>query len=819
MNDATLPGLIVPIEARIDKLEKGLNRANRLQRRASQRMEQRASQSAKRIQDAYGKMGGGIAAGFKKLALPLIGAAGLGGVARAAITAAKGVAQLGDEAKRAGVPLKDFQEWKFVAEQNRVAVDSLIDGLKELNIRGDEFVITGKGPGAEAFARLGYGAEELSKKLKDPSELLLEIMGRMRRLNTSARIRVADELFGGTAGERFVELVDQGEDGLRRTVDRAHDLGLVLGDDVVARADEVSRKFDALTARVGNFGKRVAVSIADGVTEIADLRAKLGEIFDSEDQGRSILGDEIYDELNKSRDAVEDHKGSVRSLHETYAELFREVNNATGPDGLRIFEIDNEDAKFALADIMSEMRNMVDQLDAGKISAEEFEEGMEGIVADAQDVSRELAEIDAQGFSGVISGIDSIVEALTRAIGLATSLKSALPGGSELSPMMAFRKADAESMRAYEADKAAQDSFLAGEAKRNAMSKDRLKLEREITSVQKRAATDGVTLSRAQAEAAAKAKIAADQVRTDAGRSGSGGSRGKTSDYAREADSIAAETAALKIEADELSSLTGKWAAHTNAIELAKTKTDLLAAAMRSGLSDTPSLRAQIDGMAERYVEAASAAELAADKIQEVQDAGRAGAQSVADVFTGMASGALSAKEAVGQLIVQILKLSFQKRMLEMAENSTGWLATIFKVIGGGFADGGYTGDGGKYETAGIVHKGEYVMPQKVVQRVGVDRLAGLHRAALRGYSDGGLVGGRAPLRAAPRATSGGLGAVAQQITVNAPVTVNGSAGTPSENSDLARAMAREMEGTFRGLIGDELRRQMRPGNMMNRRS
>lgn len=30
-----------------------------------------------------------------------------------------------------------------------------------------------------------------------------------------------------------------------------------------------------------------------------------------------------------------------------------------------------------------------------------------------------------------------------------------------------------------------------------------------------------------------------------------------------------------------------------------------------------------------------------------------------------------------------------------------------------GFAEGGYTGDGGKYEPAGIVHKGEYVMPKK----------------------------------------------------------------------------------------------------------
>ncbi|WP_270381561.1 hypothetical protein, partial [Bacteroides ovatus] len=31
---------------------------------------------------------------------------------------------------------------------------------------------------------------------------------------------------------------------------------------------------------------------------------------------------------------------------------------------------------------------------------------------------------------------------------------------------------------------------------------------------------------------------------------------------------------------------------------------------------------------------------------------------------------------------------------------------------GGGYYEGGYTGPGGRYEVAGVVHKGEYVVPQ-----------------------------------------------------------------------------------------------------------
>lgn len=46
------------------------------------------------------------------------------------------------------------------------------------------------------------------------------------------------------------------------------------------------------------------------------------------------------------------------------------------------------------------------------------------------------------------------------------------------------------------------------------------------------------------------------------------------------------------------------------------------------------------------------------------------------------------------------------------------------------FADGGYTGAGGKYEPAGIVHKGEYVFSQEDVQRIGLNNLEMMHRGA-----------------------------------------------------------------------------------------
>ncbi|MBK0403883.1 hypothetical protein I5M27_12885 [Adhaeribacter sp. BT258] len=56
------------------------------------------------------------------------------------------------------------------------------------------------------------------------------------------------------------------------------------------------------------------------------------------------------------------------------------------------------------------------------------------------------------------------------------------------------------------------------------------------------------------------------------------------------------------------------------------------------------------------------------------------------------------------------------------------------------FYGGGYTGDGGKYEPAGIVHKGEIVWSQEDVRKAGGVAAAERLRLSLPGYADGGLV-------------------------------------------------------------------------------
>lgn len=70
----------------------------------------------------------------------------------------------------------------------------------------------------------------------------------------------------------------------------------------------------------------------------------------------------------------------------------------------------------------------------------------------------------------------------------------------------------------------------------------------------------------------------------------------------------------------------------------------------------------------------------------------------------------------------------------------------IGSIFGFGFANGGYTGSGGKYDPAGIVHKGEWVFTKDEVNRMGLPFFYGLRNQIrtrrMPGYAEGGLVGG-----------------------------------------------------------------------------
>lgn len=90
-------------------------------------------------------------------------------------------------------------------------------------------------------------------------------------------------------------------------------------------------------------------------------------------------------------------------------------------------------------------------------------------------------------------------------------------------------------------------------------------------------------------------------------------------------------------------------------------------------------------------------------------------ADSMVKIQQAIASGAVSAPYPANIIA-----------MASIAAQTASIVSNIQAVSGVGFASGGYTGPGGKYQPAGIVHKGEYVFDRASTNRIGVSQLEAL---------------------------------------------------------------------------------------------
>ncbi|HIB7024989.1 TPA: phage tail tape measure protein [Escherichia coli] len=117
------------------------------------------------------------------------------------------------------------------------------------------------------------------------------------------------------------------------------------------------------------------------------------------------------------------------------------------------------------------------------------------------------------------------------------------------------------------------------------------------------------------------------------------------------------------------------------------------------------------------------------------------------------------------------------------------------------FATGGFTGTGGKYEPAGIVHRGEFVFTKEATSRIGVGNLYRL----MRGYAEGGYVGGAGSPAQMRRAE--GINFNQNNHVVIQNDGINGQAGPQLMKAvyEMARKGAQ-----------DELRLQLRDGGMLS---
>lgn len=194
----------------------------------------------------------------------------------------------------------------------------------------------------------------------------------------------------------------------------------------------------------------------------------------------------------------------------------------------------------------------------------------------------------------------------------------------------------------------------------------------------------------------------------------------------------------------------------------------------------------------------------------------------LSDMLTDLVTtGAASFKDFTKSMLKMIAQVTNQLLVAYAVQAAMGWISGSASASSGagqsfavpsyrptGFDSGGYTGAGGKYEPAGIVHKDEFVFTKEATRRIGVDNLYRLmNNGNLGRYATGGLVGGD---------SGGGSQSGMAGINVDIYVDNRGNSSSSTTDNSGGDSAARALADTIKQYVTDGIVKAVKDGGVIS---
>lgn len=627
-----------------------------------------------------------------------ISAAGLVAYTKSIIDAADA---LNEMSERTGISVENLGRLQYAAKLSGVESEQLGKSLQALS--GEIVAAAGGSESAIAkFKRLGVSVlDTTTKQIRPANAVLLDLADAFALLpEGTERSARAAELFGAKLGGVMVPFLAQGRAGIEALGDEIERLGGLMSAETAKAAAEFNDNLD----RIKTTSAAAGISIANAL--LPTLNKLTNEFVTARGAGFSFL--------------------SALSLTGTIGPVEKQIERITA----RLKELNAEKAR-------GEGRGL-----AGAISGKT-------VIDDIAQQEKLLKFYEA------LRDKDKQDEAATAAkrIALAAKLQTAL-GELEKLRSVASGKADAE--------------ILLSDDKRIAAQIANAEKLRDV-------------LRSAFQESVAASKTAADEAKKLLEQAATTRATGadKAAEIRRaqlpQAEQDAANLRDFKNISDTAvtSALEAKMAAQFG-------RTEAAAKLAEQAIKDAERARGIIGKLAdpeqqaratERVADAEATAQEAQAKIKERQAKGAGDvATQQADRIKTLDAQIAELQKKAGEISVQVKideslgTIARLKAELASIDDKTVNVVVKTTQTGGGtpaedyaayaaaadfrkegFARGGYTGPGGKWQPAGVVHAGEFVLRQEVVRQRGM--LAILQRlnreglAALPGFASGGLVG------------------------------------------------------------------------------
>jgi tape measure domain-containing protein len=547
----------------------------------------------------------------------------------------------------------------------------------------------------------------------------------------------------------------------------------------------------------------------------------------------------LDDIKGKAKEAGDASKDAATQFVETQREsLTRTINEATRQLQDARSELTNALAGQVTPDFLAGFVGAGREVnDQWKDILQKFKEGK----LSAAEVREELAGMANSGLPNLIPQFDDLINRAAAAAKVVSDLKSRL---DSLGNGPALSESISPVANNPQVKQLGAQFFSQGVIEDSQKSTEQKQLEARTQTLLNDAKKKGIDLSEQQAQQTAKQAIANENaVKTSekAARSssGSGTSRKSPDDrFDRSLDGTREQIAQLEAERAGLSQTTE---AREKAAETVKLYADAKRAGLavdKEGIPVDATVRQRVDELSTAYGRAAQALDDARQKQQQFGELQQFIGDNLSSFFSDIVTGSATVEDSLKRIVSALGDAALQAALLGQGPLAglfgtsgtggktgglIGALSGLFGGSGGGgasiaggsgglYAFGGYTGPGGKFQPAGVVHKGEYVFDAAATRRLGIGNLEALRR----GYANGGYVGAMGipkmptiPSAAARQGGSGGLNVVVNNHS-DSQVTTRESKGPGGTKQlevmveqviqkSLSRngPVARQLQGTY----------------------
>ena len=207
--------------------------------------------------------------------------AAVGAVVNFANKTSEAADEIDKMSQRLGIGRESYQELEYALSQSGVDISSFSSGTKTL-LKNMDAVTEGNKTAIENFEKLGISVTDSSGKMRSQEDVLWDAISAFQGMEDSAeKSRLAQELFG-KQGQEILPMLNAESGSIEEMRKQAHELGLVLDDEVIDSGvslhdtmDKLTRSFSAIGAKLGGavmpIVEKLANFLLDHMPEIESM--------------------------------------------------------------------------------------------------------------------------------------------------------------------------------------------------------------------------------------------------------------------------------------------------------------------------------------------------------------------------------------------------------------------------------------------------------------------------------------------------------------------------------------------------------------------